>query len=65
MRLLGAEIANDASSRLSVRPPRRVVMKLDEKMTNAATFTLKREDHTLGNLLRTCVVWLVLAPPPG
>ncbi|CAE7712000.1 rpb-11, partial [Symbiodinium sp. KB8] len=28
-------------------------MKLDEKMTNAATFTLKREDHTLGNLLRT------------
>lgn len=30
----------------------RVVMVRDEKVPHAATFTLAREDHTLGNLLR-------------
>ena len=28
-------------------------MRKDEKMTNTATFECMREDHTLGNLLRT------------
>lgn len=27
-------------------------MRTDEKLTNAATFTVLKEDHTLGNLLR-------------
>lgn len=30
----------------------RVDMAVDEKIPDAATFTLKREDHTLGNMLR-------------
>ncbi|CEO98475.1 DNA-directed RNA polymerase RBP11-like dimerization domain-containing protein [Plasmodiophora brassicae] len=31
---------------------RRVFVRTDEKLTNAATFTVLKEDHTLGNLLR-------------
>ena len=32
----------------------RVKMEWDEKLPNAATFTLMREDHTMGNLIRMC-----------
>lgn len=37
----------------------KVSMAVDEKMPNAATFKLAREDHTLGNLLRMCVPHLM------
>ena len=31
---------------------RRISIEKDTKVTNAATFTLQREDHTVGNLVR-------------
>ena len=31
---------------------RRISIDKDTKVTNAATFTLQREDHTVGNLVR-------------
>jgi DNA-directed RNA polymerase II subunit RPB11 len=31
---------------------RRISLEKDTKVTNAATFTLQREDHTVGNLVR-------------
>ena len=30
----------------------RISLEKDTKVTNAATFTLQREDHTIGNLVR-------------
>ena len=30
----------------------RISIEKDTKVTNAATFTLQREDHTVGNLVR-------------
>jgi DNA-directed RNA polymerase II subunit RPB11 len=33
----------------------RVSSVADGKLANAATFTFRREDHTLGNMLRMCV----------
>ncbi len=32
----------------------RISLEKDTKVLNAATFTLQREDHTVGNLLRMC-----------
>jgi hypothetical protein len=32
--------------------PRRIHMTVDEKITNAASFRILREDHTVGHLLR-------------
>ena len=40
----------------------RVTSVADGKMANAATFTFLREDHTLGNMLRMCVVTPHLSP---
>ena len=39
----------------------------DTKVSNAATFTLQREDHTLGNIIRmcassACAPWLLSLP---
>ena len=31
-------------------------MEMDEKITNAATFTIMCEDHTLGNMLRMALL---------
>ncbi|CAL8469710.1 g9252 [Coccomyxa elongata] len=31
---------------------RKISLEKDTKITNAATFTLQREDHTVGNLIR-------------
>ena len=39
---------------------RKVVYAKDTKIPNAGTFTINKEDHTLGNLLRMCV-----RAPPG
>lgn len=36
-------------------PIRRISLEKDTKITNAATFTLQREDHTVGNLIRMYV----------
>lgn len=30
----------------------RIVKELDTKVTNAAIFTINKEDHTLGNMIR-------------
>merc|ERR1711991_955040 len=35
-------------------------MEMDEKITNAATFTIMCEDHTLGNMLRMALLELLL-----
>ena len=34
----------------------RISIDKDTKVTNAATFTLQREDHTVGNLVRMCAL---------
>lgn len=34
---------------------RKVTFSADTKVTNAGTFVIQREDHTLGNLIRMCV----------
>ena len=34
----------------------RLSMEMDEKITNAATFTIMCEDHTLGNMLRMALL---------
>ena len=31
---------------------RRVKVERDQRLTNASTLTIEREDHTIGNLLR-------------
>lgn len=36
-------------------PNRRVTFEWDKKIPNAATFTILKETHTLGNLIRTYV----------
>jgi len=30
----------------------RIIKELDTKVTNAAIFTINKEDHTLGNMIR-------------
>jgi len=40
---------------------KKVRFEKDTKVPNAATFFINKEDHTLGNLLATCVC---LAPQP-
>ena len=35
---------------------RKVTYERDTKVENAGTFVIQREDHTLANLLRMCVV---------
>lgn len=35
----------------------RIAFERDTKVPNAGTFTLQREDHTVGNLVRMCVGW--------
>ena len=40
---------------------KKLEMKKDTRIPNAATFTIQREDHTIGNLLRAylhCPVWV-------
>lgn len=34
----------------------RIIKELDTKVTNAAIFTVNKEDHTLGNMIRKCVL---------
>ena len=34
---------------------RKVAFEADTKVASAGTFTVQREDHTLGNLIRMCV----------
>lgn len=34
---------------------RRISFERDTKVTNAGTFTIQREDHTIGNAIRWCV----------
>ncbi len=34
---------------------RKVEFQADTKVASAGTFTVQREDHTLGNLIRMCV----------
>ena len=49
---------------------RKVTFVADTKIASAGTFTVQREDHTLGNLIRMCVchkpfmrpVWLCVRP---
>lgn len=36
-------------------PPLRVEVVEDTKIPNAATLTINKEDHTLANMLRSCV----------
>lgn len=33
----------------------RIIKELDTKVTNAAIFTINKEDHTLGNMIRKYV----------
>jgi len=41
----------------------RVVIEKDTKVPCAAIFTVNKEDHTLGNLLRTYVPLVVVTKP--
>ena len=43
----------------------KITITPDEKIVNAALFVVAREDHTVGNLLRMCVVACALAGPPS
>jgi len=37
----------------------------DTKIPNAATFVVKKEDHTVGNLLRMCVPPATMSTSPN
>jgi DNA-directed RNA polymerase II subunit RPB11 len=41
---------------MPVRRPCRIAAVMDAKIMNAYSYRVAREDHTLGNLLRMCVV---------
>ena len=44
----------------------RLTVQKETKIANAATFTIEREDHTLGNMLRMCAAIhrAAASPPP-
>lgn len=47
-----APLAAALATKLAGLPPCRVAFKPDTKVANAGTFTVQREDHTVGNLVR-------------
>ena len=38
----------------------RIIKELDTKVTNAAIFTVNKEDHTLGNMIRKYTIMKLL-----
>lgn len=45
-------VKNWANHRLNLLLHRRVLIEKDTKVPNASIFTINKEDHTLGNMIR-------------